>query len=619
MWTCPKCGKDLTRKDQQHYCLKPQSIDEYISQQDEAVRQRLETIRETIRAAIPEAQEKKQKLYTTEGHYLPEIPWNRYPRPQMVREDWLCLNGSWELTVVKKHDRAVSTTICVPFCAESLLSGVKKPPAIGDRLDYRRCFTIPDKWRGKRVLLHFGAVMRDAVVIVNGRELSRHLNGYLPFSVDITDKLRPGSNELCVQVVNDLDRRYPRGKQSRKRGGMWYTPCSGIWQTVWLEPVPEHFIEELRINSGADWVEIETGSIQDGVIEFGGQSYPLRDGKARLTIYDPHLWSPEDPYLYGFSLTSDEDCVHSYFALRTLTTETVNGLPRLCLNGKPYFFNGLLDQGYWSDGLYTPAAPEAYEKDILAMKALGFNTLRKHIKIEPEQFYYDCDRLGMIVFQDMVNNGDYRYVRDTVLPTVHFQRRRDRRLNPNPEARKIFCKAMEETVQLLSNHPCICLWTIFNEGWGQFCADDAYRQLKALDRSRWIDSTSGWFHQKESDVDSLHIYFDKLHLGKEKKPQLLSEFGGFVWKIPEHSFNLERTYGYRKYEMREDFVKELRELYHSLIPLVKAGLCGAIYTQVSDVEDETNGLMTFDRELMKLQPEELRDVAEMLSAAIHET
>ena len=557
-----------------------------------------------------------QKLYTTEGRSLPEVPWDRYPRPQMVREDWLCLNGSWELTVVNTRGQALSTAICVPFCAESLLSGLKTPPATGDRLEYRRCFSVPDTWRGKRVLLHFGAVMRDAVVTVNGRELLRHENGYLPFSADITDKLRPGENELCVQVVNDLDRRYPWGKQSRKRGGMWYTPCSGIWQTVWLEPVPERFIEGLRIQSGADWVEIEAEHVQDGVIELDGQSYPLHDGRARLTICDPRLWSPEDPYLYRFSLTSGADRVRSYFALRTLTTETVNGIPRLCLNGKPYFFHGLLDQGYWSDGLYTPAAPEAYEKDILAMKSLGFNTLRKHIKIEPEQFYYDCDRLGMIVFQDMVNNGDYRYVRDTVLPNLHFQRRRDRRLNPDPEARKIFCKAMEETVRALSNHPCICLWTIFNEGWGQFCADDAYRQLKALDGSRWIDSTSGWFHQKESDVDSLHIYFDKLHLGKEKKPQLLSEFGGLVWKSPEHSFNLERTYGYRKYETREDFVKELRELYLSLLPLVKAGLCGAIYTQVSDVEDETNGLMTFDRELMKLRPEELRDLAEMLSAAV---
>ncbi len=552
-----------------------------------------------------------QKLYTAEAHSLPEIPWDRYPRPQMVRTDWLCLNGIWELTYGD-----VQANICVPFCPECLLSGLETAPAVGEKMLYRRLFSIPDTWAGKRVLLHFGAVMRDAVVTVNGRELSRHTNGYLPFSVDITDTMRPGKNELCVQVVNDLDRRYPWGKQSKKRGGMWYTPCSGIWQTVWMEPVPDNHVRALRISSGEDWVNIEADGIRDGFLELDGHRYPLLDGKAAITLPEPHLWSPEDPYLYRFSIVGGEDRVSSYFALRTLKTETVEGIPRLCLNGKPFFFNGLLDQGYWSDGLYTPSVPDAYEKDILAMKSLGFNTLRKHIKIEPEQFYYDCDRLGMIVFQDMVNNGEYRYVRDTVLPTLHFQRRGDRRLNPSPEARKIFLEAMEETVQSLSNHPCICLWTIFNEGWGQFRADDAYRRLKALDSSRWIDSTSGWFHQKESDVDSLHIYFDKLHLGKEKKPQLLSEFGGFVWKLPEHSFNLEKTYGYRKYDTREAFVGALRELYRSLIPLAKDGLCGAVYTQVSDVEDETNGLFTFDRKVLKLRPEELKDIARMLSDAV---
>ena len=253
------------------------------------------------------------------------------------------------------------------------------------------------------------------------------------------------------------------------------------------------------------------------------------------------------------------------------------------------------------------------------MKSLGFNTLRKHIKIEPEQFYYDCDRLGMIVFQDMVSSGKYRYILDTVLPTLHFQKRLDQRTHPDPETRRNFLSAMDETARLLSNHPCVCLWTIFNEGWGQFRADDAYRHLKALDPDRWIDSTSGWFHQKESDADSLHIYFDPLHLGKEKKPQLLSEFGGYVWKCAGHSFNPEKTYGYKKFDTREDFVKALRELYRTMVPLAKAGLCGAVYTQLSDVEDETNGLFTFDRAILKLRPEELTDIAEALSAAVRET
>ena len=239
------------------------------------------------------------------------------------------------------------------------------------------------------------------------------------------------------------------------------------------------------------------------------------------------------------------------------------------------------------------------------MKSLGFNTLRKHIKIEPEQFYYDCDRLGMVVFQDMVNNGRYRYLRDTVLPTVGFLCRHDDKLNYDPDARKIFLESMDATVLLLKNHPCICLWTIFNEGWGQFCADDAYRRLKALDTTRFVDSTSGWFHQELNDVDSLHIYFKKLHLGKEEKPQLLSEFGGYSYKIPQHSFNLEKTYGYRKFEDRESFVKALQALYMEVNRLKEQGLSGAIYTQLSDVEDETNGLFTYDRRILKLWPGEL--------------
>ena len=551
------------------------------------------------------------RLYTEEGRALPEVPWNHYPRPQMVRKDWLCLNGNWEL---RYHGR--SGTICVPFCPESLLSGVTEPPDIGEDFVYQRSFSIPHTWAGKRILLHFGAVMRDAEVTVNGETLYRHENGYTPFTVDITSALRQGSNELCVRAVNDLDPRYPWGKQSVKRGGMWYTPCSGIWQSVWLEPVPEEHIRALRITNGQDWAEIEAEGARDGTVELNGQIYPLASGKVRITIPQPHLWSPEDPHLYHFTLKSGTDCVRSYFALRTLSTESINGIPRLCLNGKPYFFNGLLDQGYWSDGLYTPAGPGAFEKDILAMKSLGFNTLRKHIKMEPEQFYYDCDRLGMIVFQDMVNNGKYRFLRDTALPTARFTRRSDRRLNPDSETRRNFLASMEETVRLLQNHPCICLWTIFNEGWGQFCSDDAYTRLKALDPSRFIDSTSGWFHQKKSDVDSLHIYFGKLRLGKQKLPQLLSEFGGYVWKNPAHSFNPDHTYGYRIYKTREAYEKALRALYESLMPLVRRGLCGAVYTQVSDVEDETNGLLTFDRAILKLTPEQFPDIAGQLSHAV---
>ena len=548
-----------------------------------------------------------QKLYTEEGRSLPAVPWDVYPRPQLVRRDWLCLNGDWQLG---------EGTIRVPFCAESLLSGVPEPPAPGTPLCCSRRFSVPEAWAGKHVLLHFGAVSREAEVFLNGDLLCRHENAYLPFSADVTAFLREGENLLELRVINDLNPAFPYGKQTKKRGGMWYTPCSGIWQTVWLEPVPERYIRSVRLDTGRDWAEVRVEGMSEGILSMDGQEWPVRDGSVRVEPAEVHAWSPEDPYLYHFRLRMGEDEVESYFALRTLGVEERGGIPRLCLNGEPYFFHAVLDQGYWSDGLWTPADPGAFERDILAMKSLGFNTLRKHIKVEPERFYYDCDRLGMIVFQDMVNNGVYRYVRDTVLPTLHMKYRRDRRLNPDPETRKNFLEAMIGTVELLRNHPCICLWTVFNEGWGQFCADDAYRRLRQLDSSRLIDTTSGWYRQKESDVESIHNYFEKLRLGRQHRPQFLSEFGGYVLKIPEHSFNLEKTYGYRTYQEKEDYTAALRAAWEELVTLAEAGLCGAVYTQLSDVEDETNGFLTYDRAVLKADPAPLAAFAERLQEAV---
>lgn len=555
-----------------------------------------------------------QKLYTAAGEALNRTPWSIYPRPQLKRADWLCLNGTWTLLTPD----GVSHGVRVPFCPESLLSDADFPVRYGEELIYRRSFTVPDAWAGKRVLIHFGAVNRIAVVRLNGSAVAIHDNGYLPFSAELTEKLREGENDLVVHVVNDLSPKNPWGKQRARRGGIWYTPVTGLWQTVWLEAVPQTYIEDLHITTDGSGANIALDGVSHGVILMDGREYPITDGRARVEPEEPVLWSPENPHLYRFTAVSGEDKVESYFALRTLSTEVVDGVPRLCLNGKPYFFHGVLDQGYWSDGLYTPAAPECCEKDILAMKSLGFNTLRKHVKIEPEQFYYDCDRLGMIVFQDMVNCGVYRYVRDTVLPTLGLLRRGDKLSHRDRRMRGTFLSAMEETVARLRNHPCICLWTIFNEGWGQFRADEAYRRLRLLDPTRFIDATSGWFHQKESDVDSLHIYFRRLHLGRERqRPQLLSEFGGYSFKLPEHSFDPKKAYGYRKYTDREAFVRGLRALYEQrVLPLIPQGLCGAIYTQVSDVEDETNGLLTFDRRVQKVRPDELSDISKRLRAAI---
>ena len=540
----------------------------------------------------------------------PRANWSAYPRPQLVREDWLCLNGSWELLQGKNRSQ-----IQVPFCPESERSGVRFRVAYGPALIYRRSFSLPEAWQGRRVLLHFGAVNQRAEILFNGRLLCTHDNGYLPFTVDLTGALQPGENQLEVCACNDLSHDHPWGKQKKHPGGMWYTPCSGIWQTVWLEAVPEQYIRALTIETGLDWVELHTQGAEQGTITLLGRDYPLENGSARIRIQDPLLWTPEQPNLYPFTLTCGADRVHSYFALRTLSVQEVGGIQRLCLNGKPYFFHGLLDQGYWAGGLYTPDSPADFERDILAMKELGFNTLRKHIKVEPEQFYYACDRLGMVVFQDMVNCGRYSFLRDTALPTLGVQKLNDRQINRRSTARQSFLAAMEGTVRTLRNHPCICLWTIFNEGWGQFCADEAYDVLRALDKSRFIDATSGWFHQTKSDVDSLHIYFKPLRLGKEQKPQLLSEFGGYVWKVPGHS--PKKTYGYRILQSRESLVHALRTLYEKeVLPLAEWGLCGAIYTQVSDVQDETNGILTFDRAVQKIRPEEFADFGRRLQAAI---
>ena len=524
----------------------------------------------------------------------------------------MCLNGEWEFDHCGIH-----STIRVPFCPESLLSGFCGEVVYGKEMVYRRKFTLSDTWQGKRILLHIGAANRHAEVFLNQNMILCHENGYLSFTAELTKHLCPGENELTIRVTNDLSTKHPWGKQKKKRGGMWYTPVSGIWQTVWLEPVPEQYIQKLTVHTEGSRAVLYLEGAQEGTVYLDSDEYPIRDGRAEISVSNPVFWSPEDPHLYYFTVTAGEDTVRSYFALRTLDVRRINGRNRLCLNGKPYFFHGLLDQGYWSDGLYTPPSPEGYQSDILSMKALGFNTLRKHIKIEPERYYYDCDRLGMIVFQDMVNCGVYSYLRDTVLPTVGMRNRSDERLNRNPETRTNFLAAMEDTVKLLYNHPCVCLYTIFNEGWGQFQADQAYRRIKELEPDRFINATSGWFHQHDSDLFSLHIYFDTLHLGESERPQLISEFGGYSYKLSEHSFNLKKTYGYRKYKTREEFVGALRDVYlREVLPLIPEGLCGAIYTQVSDVEDETNGLLTFDRRVRKVFPEELIDVSQMLCSQL---
>ncbi len=559
------------------------------------------------------------KLVSKAGSSLPDVPHDVYPRPLLERDSYLSLNGEWDFGVgnVEVYDKK----ILVPFSPESILSGVNEVFPENLFLFYKREFTLPDGFNKGRVILHFGAVDQIAEVYVNGVSVITHVGGYTPFSVDITEHLKD-NNEIKVKASDHLSSlTLPYGKQSTSRGGMWYTPTSGIWQTVWIESVPVNYVRSLSVRTEQSKVRITAEGISDGSIQLttpeGELTIPISSGMAEFTLSNPSLWSPENPYLYRFTLRSGEDEVRSYFALRTITVEEIKGKKRICLNGKPYFFHGLLDQGYWSDGHFLPANPSMYTEEILKIKALGFNTLRKHIKIEPQLFYAECDRLGVIVFQDMVNNGDYSFMRDTVLPTVGFLKKNDTKLHRDPKTREAFINSMRETVSLLSPHPSICYWTIFNEGWGQFESQKAYELMKELDDTRIIDTTSGWFRCGDSDVDSKHIYFRKIKIKPSDKPIVLSEFGGATLEINGHVFNPDKSYGYSKCKTRAEYVQKLRALYlNEVLPAIKIGLCGSIFTQISDVEDEINGLVTFDREVWKIEPEEFFDVSELLKKEI---
>lgn len=542
-----------------------------------------------------------RKVRTVDLHtpFGAQNPWEEYPRPQMRREDYTSLCGEWNLSVLYKDQKKEIGKIQVPFPPESILSGVGRALKKGEHYLYERSISVY-KRNGHRILLHFGAVDQICFLKINGEAAGSHRGGYLPFTFDITDYCKDGENQISLEVIDALDQNYTYGKQRKKRGGMWYTPISGIWQSVWMEMVPENYIESIRITTTLSAATIETkGGAAEKRIKFNGKEFSYIGDRFTLEIEDPIHWSPENPHLYSFTLISGKDQIQSYFGLRTITIEEKSGQSYICLNGKPYFFHGLLDQGYYSDGIYLPASPEGYLYDIKTAKDLGFNMLRKHIKIEPELFYYFCDKHGMIIFQDMVNNGKYNYLLDTVLPTIGLKNLPER---PATRRRKaIFEKEAKATAELLYNHPSICYYTIFNEGWGQYDADRIYDKMRALDPTRIWDTTSGWFTKKKSDVTSEHIYFRKLQMKiSPKKPAILSEFGGYSCKIQDHSFNLDKTYGYRYYKTREEFTKGLAELYQEeIIPLIENGLNGAVLTQVSDVEDETNGLITYDRKVVK--------------------
>ncbi len=552
--------------------------------------------------------------------------WDEYPRPQLRRASYLSLSGEWELSVSDQKKETPLGKIAVPFPPESRISEIERAPRCNEVFIYRKQFVLPKDMQGKRVILHFGAADQEAAVILNGITLGQHTGGYLPFEFDITDALKHGENSLEVFVKDDLDRELAYGKQCRGRGGMWYTPISGLWKQVWLEAVPENHIRSLKITPSLDGVKIEvTGGQKSKKLTFrDGESMReviFEGDRVDIRVQNINLWTPETPYLYEFTLSDGDDTVESYFALRTVSVKELNGTSYICLNGKPYFFHGLLDQGYFSDGIYTPASPDGLLYDIKTMKSLGFNMLRKHIKIEHELFYYYCDKYGMAVFQDMVNSGNYSFILDTALPTIGVKKGISHRATK--KRAEGFEKDAKETLGLLYNHPSVVYYTIFNEGWGQYDADRIYGELKACDPTRIYDATSGWFAEKDSDVTSEHIYFKPLSNKNMKpcpgRPMVLSEFGGYSCKIEEHSFNLDKTYGYSACKTPEDFEKAFLSLYREqVIPQIRRGLCAAVYTQVSDVEDETNGLVTYDRQFLKVNTDKMKALADELDTAFNE-
>ena len=561
-------------------------------------------------------------------------PLPEYPRPQLRRESFYNLNGVWDYAITASGDEPEvwDGEIVVPFSPEAPLSGAARGPAKDEFLHYRRSFTLPDGFRKDRVLLHFGAVDQIAEVFVNGVSAVKHSGGYWPFSADITSLLREGENVLCVTVRDNADDpTFAYGKQRYKRGGMWYTAQSGIWQTVWLESVPEVHIVSLRITPEFDdarvRIELETAGEsraaitcdvrgEDGSFVAGSWA---KGGVCVVPLPGFRAWTPDDTYLYALDITCGEDHVESYFAMRKFSYVEHNGHKVFGLNNVPLFHNGLLDQGYYPDGLLTPPSDEAMVHDIETMKRCGFNMLRKHIKIEPLRWYYHCDRLGMIVWQDMVSGGQpYSFLHVSALPTLGVVDLPDRDAKPYGRSgmlsRARFRREMADTVRHLYNCPCIALWTVFNEGWGQFDALEMANELKMLDATRFIDHASGWQDQGREEMKSRHIYFRPVKLKNDGRALALTEYGGYVLAVDGHRWT-DRVFGYRICRDAAALTRDYEKLMlGQVLPHIRAeGLTAAVYTQITDVEEELNGLMSYDREVLKIPEETLREI----NAALH--
>ena len=550
-----------------------------------------------------------------------------YPRPIMERAEWQNLNGLWNyaiLPVGKQEPTNFDGEILVPFAVESSLSGVQKMLGKDNELWYQREFTVPSKWKDNKVILHFGAVDWKADVWVNDVKVGQHTGGYTPFSFDVTPALKKsGSNKLVVKVWDPTDQGFqPRGKQVNKPEGIWYTPVSGIWQTVWIEPVPENHIENIKITPDIDQkiLNVETfvndyGSANKVIVKIkdGARTIATSQAINNVPIEVPmpdnmRLWSPDDPFLYSVEVelwndNKQVDKVDSYAAMRKYSMKRDDkGIVRLQLNNKNLFQFGPLDQGWWPDGLYTAPSDEALRFDVVKTKDLGFNMIRKHVKVEPARWYMHCDQLGMIVWQDMPN-GD----RGPEWQMHNYFTGTERVRSPESEAN--FRKEWKEVIDYLYSYPSVGVWVPFNEAWGQFKTKEITEWTKEYDPSRLVNPASGGNHYQIGDMLDLHNYPNpRMYLYDAQRATVLGEYGGIGWAIKDHLWVPDRNWGYVQFDSEKKVTDEYVKYAEELKQLIRQGFSAAVYTQTTDVEVEVNGLITYDREIIKVDEARVKKV-----------
>ncbi len=587
---------------------------------------------------MKEQKDKPHPLYTRWGEKLDrDCPLPEHPTPQFRRDNWDNLNGVWQYAF-RSDAGSIPTVwdgeIVVPFSPESLLSGVGRQLNPREALWYLRTFTV-DRSRGARIVLHFGAVDQKCTVFVGSTEVGGFNGGYWPFSIDITDAVTDGDNTLAVCVFDDSDEGiHAYGKQKLEHGGIWYSPQSGIWQTVWLEYLPACAVESLKITPMFDQQCVAFDAVfSDGkdhpftvtILDNDGP-VAIKTFRTRRGLFDfPkfHAWTPDDPFLYDVVVESGDDRVYSYFGMRKFHIGFhENGTRCFFLNNRPLFLTGLLDQGYWSDGMLTPPADEAMVYDIATLKEMGYNLLRKHIKIELLRWYYHCDRIGMLVFQDFVNGGGpYKRMVIDYLPFIgiHLNDRHYRLFARQDKlGRDQYITDLHRTVDLLYNTVSVCTWVPFNEGWGQFDANAVTETIRVKDQSRPVDHASGRHDQHGGDYKSEHVYYKKYRMKPDffDRAVIISEFGGYSCPAPGH-MSTDKLFGYEMYDSPAALTDAYCALYNrDVFPYVTKGLSGTVYTQVSDVEEEINGVFTYDRAVVKLDADRVRAVNEALKKAL---